>query len=78
MPPRYDLFISYAHADDRGPHAGKVTALVDAIRARHVEAFPNDPLKEFFDVQLLVTSLAGPAFSFQQMSGHTQCPQRVH
>ena len=29
----YDLFISYAHADDRDAHAGKVTALVKAIKA---------------------------------------------
>src|SRR5579862_731031 len=35
----YDLFVSYAHEDDRGDHAGKVAALLDAIRARHVEGF---------------------------------------
>jgi hypothetical protein len=51
----FDLFVSYAHDDDRRQHEGRVTALVEAIRARHAEAFPNDPLHIFFDVVDIVT-----------------------
>lgn len=53
--PTFNLFVSYAHEDNQGVHAGKVTALVEAIRARHAEAFPNDPLKDFFDVADIVS-----------------------
>ena len=45
----YDLFISYAHADDRGDDAGGwVTAFVDALREEHGR-FTSQPLKVFFD-----------------------------
>ena len=54
-PMPFDLFVSYAHKDDRGEHAGKVTALVEAILARHADAFPNDPLSIFFDTEAIVT-----------------------
>ena len=46
----YDLFISYAHADDRGAHAGKVTALVEAIQADYLRV-TGTPLRVFFDTQ---------------------------
>ncbi len=41
----WDLFVSYAHADD---HDGWVTALLSAIRAEHAEFTPA-PLRVFFD-----------------------------
>ena len=44
----FDLFISYAHADDRGEHAGKVTALVEAIKADYLRV-TGTPLRVFFD-----------------------------
>ena len=44
----FDLFISYAHTDDRGAHAGKVTALVEAIKADYL-AVTGTPLRAFFD-----------------------------
>ena len=44
----FDLFISYAHADDRGEHAGKVAALVEAIKADYLRV-TGTPLRVFFD-----------------------------
>ncbi len=41
----WDLFVSYAHADD---HDGWVTELIKAIRAEHAEFTPA-PLRVFFD-----------------------------
>ncbi|MGC1717969.1 MAG: TIR domain-containing protein, partial [Isosphaeraceae bacterium] len=46
----FDLFISYAHTDDRGEHAGKVTALVEAIKADYLRV-TGTPLRVFFDTQ---------------------------
>ena len=46
----FDLFISYAHTDDRGAHAGKVTALVEAIKADYLRV-TGTPLRVFFDTQ---------------------------
>jgi len=45
----YDLFVSYAHVDDRGEHRGKVTAMVDAIRADY-RRVAGAELNVFFDV----------------------------
>ena len=44
----FDLFISYAHADDRSAHAGKVTALYEAIKADYLRV-TGTPLRVFFD-----------------------------
>jgi tetratricopeptide (TPR) repeat protein len=44
-PDEFDLFVSYAHADDAD---GWVSALVEAVRAEHRE-FTNVPLRVFFD-----------------------------
>src|SRR5690606_14366770 len=44
----FELFISYAHVDNQGEHAGKVTALVEAIKADYLR-FAGTPLKVFFD-----------------------------
>ena len=41
----WDLFVSYAHADD---HDGWLTELIKAIRAEHAEFTPT-PLRVFFD-----------------------------
>src|SRR4051794_35942374 len=45
----FDLFISYAHADDRGEDHRKVSALVEAIQADY-ERVAGVPLRVFFDV----------------------------
>ena len=42
---RYDLFVSYAHDDDKD---GFVTALANAIQEEH-QAFTREPLRIFFD-----------------------------
>lgn len=55
MPEPFDLFISYAHEDNRGEHTGKVTAIRDAILEHHRLAFPNDPLHIFYDEVDIVT-----------------------
>ncbi|MDX2038038.1 MAG: toll/interleukin-1 receptor domain-containing protein [Isosphaeraceae bacterium] len=44
----FDLFISYAHKDDRDEHAGKVEALVEAIKADY-ERVCGTKLRVFFD-----------------------------
>ncbi len=44
----FDLFISYAHKDNEGDHAGKVTALVEAIRDDYAKV-SKTPLSVFFD-----------------------------
>ncbi|MBX7169188.1 MAG: TIR domain-containing protein [Pirellulales bacterium] len=46
----YDLFVSYAHQDNEGAHAGMVTALVASIR-REYEHVAGRPLEVFFDTQ---------------------------
>ncbi len=50
-PGEFDLFVSYAHKDDRD---GWVAALVDAIRAEHAQ-FTNVPLRIFFDREAIRT-----------------------
>jgi tetratricopeptide (TPR) repeat protein len=50
LPTRFDLFISYAHADDRDKDHRKVTALVEAIQADYLRV-AGTPLKVFFDVE---------------------------
>ena len=55
MPEQFDLFISYAHEDNRDQHAGKVTAIRDAILEHHRTAFPNDPLRIFYDAFAIAT-----------------------
>jgi hypothetical protein len=55
MPEQFDLFISYAHEDNRDQHAGKVNAIRDAILEHHRTAFPNDPLHIFFDEVAIAT-----------------------
>jgi tetratricopeptide (TPR) repeat protein len=45
----HDLFVSYAHADDLGEHRGKVTALVEAVRADY-RRVAGVELNIFFDV----------------------------
>jgi hypothetical protein len=47
----YDLFVSYAHADD---HDGWVTALVESIKAEHAQ-FTSAPLRVFFDAEEIRT-----------------------
>jgi len=49
----FDLFISYAHADNSD---GWLTALVEAIRAEHAK-FTSTPLRIFFD-QTEITSMS--------------------
>lgn len=46
---QYDLFISYAHADDKD---GWVTAFVEAIREEHARFTPQ-PLQVFFDTEAI-------------------------
>jgi tetratricopeptide (TPR) repeat protein len=46
-PDQYDLFVSYAHSDDR---SGWVSALVEGIRQEHAQFTPR-PLAVFFDRQ---------------------------
>ncbi len=45
----FDLFISYAHKDNEKDHAGKVTALVQAIREDYAKVSAT-PLRVFFDL----------------------------
>ena len=44
-PSRYDLFISYAHADDTG---GTISALVEEIKVRQ-QRIDGQPMRIFFD-----------------------------
>lgn len=46
-PDEYDLFVSYAHSDDRD---GWVSGLVEGIRQEHAQFTPR-PLAVFFDRQ---------------------------
>jgi hypothetical protein len=46
--PEFDLFISYAHADDRGENLEKVTALIAAIKADYLRV-TGAALNIFFD-----------------------------
>lgn len=48
----YDLFVSYAHADDQD---GRVTALVEAIRGIRQETRPDQPWRVFFDSDAIRT-----------------------
>ena len=50
-PDQYDLFVSYAHSDDRD---GWVSALVEGIRQEHAQFTPR-PLAVFFDRQEIRT-----------------------
>jgi tetratricopeptide (TPR) repeat protein len=50
----YDLFVSYARADDRGEHQQKVTALVEAIKADYLRV-TGTPLSVFFDTSAIRT-----------------------
>jgi tetratricopeptide (TPR) repeat protein len=49
---KYNLFISYAHADDRGEGLDKVKSLVQAIRADYLRV-TGVPLNDFFDLQAI-------------------------
>ncbi len=48
----FDLFVSYAHLDDRDENAGKVAALVDAIKAEFLHSI-GAPLSVFFDTEAI-------------------------
>lgn len=48
----YDLFVSYAHADDAD---GFVTALVAALQEEH-QRFSREPLRVFFDLSAIRTA----------------------
>jgi hypothetical protein len=50
----FDLFISYAHADDRDQDHRKVTALVEAIKVDYLRVV-GTPLEVFFDVKEIRT-----------------------
>src|SRR4051812_4821213 len=49
-PYAYDLFVSYAHADDPGTPPPRVSALVEAIQAGYLEV-AGKPLNVFFDTR---------------------------
>ncbi len=51
--PEFDLFVSYAHSDDRGENSGKVSALVDAIKAEYARTI-GAPLAVFFDTEAIL------------------------
>lgn len=44
----YELFVSYAHADNTGENVGRVTAIVQAIQAEHLRR-TGSQLRVFFD-----------------------------
>jgi hypothetical protein len=48
----YDLFVSYAHADDRGENVEKVAALVQAIKDDYQRVI-GSPLQVFFDTHAI-------------------------
>jgi hypothetical protein len=48
----FDLFISYAHADDRGENSERVAALVEAIRSDYLRTV-GTPLHVFFDTHAI-------------------------
>jgi tetratricopeptide (TPR) repeat protein len=50
----FDLFVSYARADNRDEHDGKVSVLVHAIATEH-ERFAGAPPKVFFDTSEIRT-----------------------
>jgi hypothetical protein len=50
----FDLFVSYAHADDRGENDQRVSALVQAI-ATDYQRFAGAPLRVFFDTEEIRT-----------------------
>ena len=50
--PAYDLFISYAHADDRAENREKVASLVDAIKAGYLR-ITGAALNVFFDTHAI-------------------------
>jgi tetratricopeptide (TPR) repeat protein len=52
---QYELFVSYAHADNFGAHAGKVTLMVEAIKAEHKRRTGSD-LNVFFDTTEIKTA----------------------
>jgi TIR domain len=47
---RFDMFVSYAHLDNQGEHAGKVTALVEAIKSDYLRV-TGGALRVFFDTE---------------------------
>ncbi len=51
--PEFDLFVSYAHSDDRGENSGKVAAIVDAIKAEYARTI-GAPLSVFFDTEAIL------------------------
>jgi hypothetical protein len=51
-PTTYDLFISYAHADDRDENREKVAALVAAIKADYLRV-TDAALNVFFDTHAI-------------------------
>ena len=51
---QYDLFVSYAHKDNEGPSAGRVTELVERIR-RQFQKIVGRELRVFFDVHQIRT-----------------------
>jgi hypothetical protein len=48
----FDLFVSYAHLDDQGKNAGKVSALISAIKAEYARTI-GAPLSVFFDTEAI-------------------------
>jgi TIR domain len=50
--PPYDLFVSYAHANDRDADSEKVSALVEAIEADYLRVI-GTPLRVFFDTHAI-------------------------
>jgi tetratricopeptide (TPR) repeat protein len=52
---KYDVFISYAHQDNHGPHQGWVKQLVLAIRELHARFTPR-PLEVFLDLEEIRTA----------------------
>ena len=49
----YDLFVSYAHADDRGDDPVKVAVLVDAIKSEYARVTGAE-LRVFFDTRAIL------------------------
>lgn len=45
----YDLFISYAHSDNKGANEGRVTALVESLKQHYAQQCSDAPLMMFFD-----------------------------
>ena len=52
LPKPFDLFISYAHVDDRDANHRKVASIVDAIKADYLHVV-GTPLEVFFDTEAI-------------------------